>query len=120
MPYARIAKALSRKPGVELSTMMKSPCLRYQGDFVAMMFEKEDCLIVKLSAARVDALIDAGIGLEFNFTKKTFREWVLIPRRFEDEFEAYVLEALDHAKSRKGEVGMPKSGRAASERRPPK
>jgi len=81
--------------------MMKSPCLRYQGDFVAMMFEQEDCLIVKLSAERVDTLIAAGIGLEFSFTKKTFKEWVLIPRRFEDEFEAYVQEALDHAKLRK-------------------
>lgn len=81
--------------------MMKSPCLRYRGDFVAMMFEQEDCLIVKLSADRVDALIAAGVGLEFNFTKKTFKEWVLVPRRFEDEFETYVIEALDHAKSRK-------------------
>lgn len=81
--------------------MMKSPCLRYQGDFVAMMFEREDCLIVKLSADRVDALIASGIGLEFNFTKKTFKQWVLIPRQLEDEFEAYVIEALDHAKSQK-------------------
>jgi len=81
--------------------MMKSPCLRYQGDFVAMMFEKEDCLIVKLSAERVDALISSGVEMEFNFTKKTFKEWVLLPRRLEDEFEAYIQEALDHAKSRK-------------------
>lgn len=101
MPYTRIAEQLAREPGVELSTMMKSPCLRYQGDFVAMMFDREDCLIVKLATERVDDLIDAGVGLEFNFTKKTFREWVLIPRRFQDEFEAYILEALDYAKSRK-------------------
>lgn len=90
--------------------MMKSPCLRYQGDFVSMMLEREDCLVVKLSADRVDTLIDSGVALEFNFTKKTFREWVLIPRRFENEFEAFVLEALDYAKSRKHRGVMPGLG----------
>ncbi len=49
----------------------------------------------------MDALISSGVGPEFNFTKKTFKEWVLLPRRLEDEFEAYIQEALDHAKSRK-------------------
>lgn len=101
MQYTEIAEMLSREPGVELSTMMKTPCLRYEGDFVAMMFDKEDSLIVKLSADRVDALIASGIGQEFNFTKKTFKEWVLIPRRLEKEFETYIVEALDYAKSRK-------------------
>lgn len=101
MPYTKIAELLSRESGVEISTMMKTPCLRYQGDFVAMMFHQEDSLIVKLAADRVDALIADGIGLEFNFTKKRFKEWVLIPHRLEDQFEAFVLEALDYAKSRK-------------------
>ena len=81
--------------------MMNAPCLRYNGSFVAMMFEREDCLIVKLAADRVDALIDSGAGLEFNFTKKTFKQWVLIPRRYEDEYEAYVREALEYAKLEK-------------------
>lgn len=101
MPYNKIAEMLSRQPGVEISTMMKTPCLRYEGDFVAMMFDQEDSLIVKLSADRVDALIAAGTGQEFNFTKKRFKEWVLIPRRLEDQFEAFILEALDYVKSRK-------------------
>ncbi len=42
MPYGTIAEMLAAEPEVELSTMMKTPCLRYQGDFVAMMFEQED------------------------------------------------------------------------------
>lgn len=100
MPYSEIAEILAREPGVEISTMMKTPCLRYNGDFVAMMFERADSLIVKLSAERVDALINAGIGLEFNFTKKTFKQWVLIPRRYEDDFETYMREALEYAKSK--------------------
>jgi hypothetical protein len=101
MPYDEIADRLSlQEDGVEQSTMMKTPCLRYKGDFMAMMFEKEDCLIVKVSPSRVDALIDAGDGKEMNFTKKKFKEWVLIPREFEDKYEAYIREALEYAKSK--------------------
>ena len=100
MGYDEIADKMAKESGVEQSTMMKSPCLRYKGDFMAMMFEKEDCLIIKVSPARVDALIDAGDGREMNFTKKKFKEWVLIPREFEDKYEAYIREALEYAKSK--------------------
>lgn len=100
MDYDEIAQKLAKEPGVEQSTMMKTPCLRYKGDFMAMMFEKEDCLIVKVPAARVDALIASGDGREMNFTKKKFKEWVLIPRKFEDKYEAYIHEALDYARSK--------------------
>ena len=100
MDYEEIAEKLSKEPGVEQSTMMKSPCLRYKGDFMAMMFQREDCLIIKVSPASVDELIDAGDGLEMNFTKKKFKEWVLIPRALEDKYEAYVREALEYAKSK--------------------
>lgn len=100
MEYEEIAEKLAKEPGVEQSTMMKSPCLRYKGDFMAMMFEREDCLIVKLSPARVDELIESGDGREMNFTGKKFKEWVLIPREFEDSYESYVAEALDYAKSK--------------------
>lgn len=100
MGYEEIAVRLEREDGVEQSTMMKTPCLRYKGAFMAMMFEKEDCLIVKVSPGRVDALIASGDGREFNFTKKKFREWVLIPRKFEDKYEAYLHEALEYAKAK--------------------
>ena len=101
MRCKRIAEMCAREAGLEQSTMMKSPCLRYFGDFVAMMLEQEDCLVVKLPTDRVDTLIASGEGLEFNFTKKTFREWVLIPRRFEDKYESLVHESLEYAKGRK-------------------
>jgi hypothetical protein len=39
--------------------------------------------------------------MEFNFTKKKFKEWVLIPQEFEDDYEAYLKEALAYAKSKK-------------------
>lgn len=99
MTYQQASDRLLRQDGVEHSTMMKTPCLRYRGSFLAMMFDKEDALIVKLAPDRVNALIDTGDGLPFNYTKKRFKEWVLIPLEFEDEFEAYLNEALTYAKS---------------------
>ena len=100
MGYDEIADKMAKESGVERSTMMKSPCLRYKGDFMAMMFEKEDCLIIMVPPDRVDALIDAGDGREMNFNKKKFKEWVLIPREFEDKYEAYIREVLEYAKTK--------------------
>ena len=91
---------LLKQDGVELSTMMKTPCLRYRGEFLTMMFEKEDALIIKVAPERVDELIAEGRGREFNFTKKRFKEWVLIPSEFEDQYEAYMYEALQYAKEK--------------------
>lgn len=103
MIYEEIADRLSlEEPGVAISTMMKSPCLRYDGEFFAMDSEKMEALIVKLSPARVDELIASGDGLEFNFTKKKFKEWVLIPRGREDTYEGFVREALAYSKSKAG------------------
>ncbi|PCI02610.1 MAG: hypothetical protein COB78_12825 [Hyphomicrobiales bacterium] len=68
---------------------------------MAMMFEKEDALIIKVSPERVNELVAEGNGMEFNFTKKRFKEWVLIPLEFQDEYERYITEALTYAKSKK-------------------
>lgn len=91
---------LLKQDGVELSTMMKTPCLRYRGEFLTMMFEKEDALIIKVAPERVDELIAEGIGREFNFTKKRFKEWVLIPLEFEEDYERYMYEALQYAQGK--------------------
>ncbi len=42
MSYEQAVNAILSVDGVELSTMMKTPCLRYEGDFIAMMFDKEE------------------------------------------------------------------------------
>ena len=97
MSYEQAVSSMLAIAGVEESTMMKSPCLRYQGSFLGMMFDKEDALIVKVSPARVNDLIEQGIGIEFNFTKKRFKEWVLIPREFEEDYTSYMQEALRYA-----------------------
>lgn len=68
---------------------------------MAMMFTKEDALIIKVSPERVKELIASGQGMEFNYTKTPFKEWVLIPLEFQDEYESYLTEALAYAKTKK-------------------
>ncbi len=101
MSYKLAEKRILKEPGVEQSTMMGSPCLRYRGAFMAMMFTKGEGLIIKVSPERVNALIATGDGVEFNFTKKRFKEWVLIPLEFDEKYEAYMREALEYAKQKK-------------------
>lgn len=102
MSYNELVINLTRKDGVEEGTMMKTPCLRYKGDFMAMMFDKENALIIKVSPERVEELITEGKGLEFNFTKKKFKEWVLIPLDNEDEFKSLLYESLMYLKKKRG------------------
>ncbi len=101
MSYKLAEKRILKELGVEQSTMMGSPCLRYRGAFMAMMFTKGEGLIIKVPPERVNALITAGDGMEFNFTKKRFKEWVLIPLEFEEKYETYMREALEYAKRKK-------------------
>jgi hypothetical protein len=100
MNYPELSNAFCKEAGVESSTMMGSPCLRYRGEFISMMFDKQDALIIKVAPDRVIELVDTGAGLEFNYTGKRFKEWVLIPSEFEDDYEGYVSEALDYAKEK--------------------
>ena len=65
-----------------------------------MMFEKTEALIIKVSPERVVELITEGKGKEFNFTKKRFKEWVLIPLEYEDEYESYIYESLEYAEKK--------------------
>lgn len=100
MNYEQAVNKLLREPGVALSTMMGTECLRYQGEFMAMMFTKEDSLIIKVSPERVNQLIEEGVGNEFNFTKKRFKEWVLIPVDYEADYQGYMYEALEYARNK--------------------
>lgn len=102
MSYEQAVSKISQEEGVEESTMMKTPCLRYKGEFMAMMFDKEDALIIKVSPERVNELIAEGNALEFNFTKKRFKEWVLIPSELEDQYQSYIYESLIYAKEKIG------------------
>ncbi len=103
MSYELAVNAILQHDSVEMSTMMKTPCLRYKGSFLAMMFDKEDALIIKVAPERVNELIASGEGLEFNFTKKRFKEWVLIPLEFQDDYMGYINEALVYAKDKRND-----------------
>lgn len=81
--------------------MMGSPCLRYRGVSVAMMFERQDSLIIKVSSKPVNQIIADDEGNEFNFTRKRFKQWVLNPMQFANRFLAYIEEAIEYAKSKK-------------------
>lgn len=100
MGYAEAVAELITINGVELSTMMNTPCLRYRGAFFAMYFDKADALIIKIAPERVNQLIAEGEGVEFNLTGKRFREWVMIPVEHEARYAALIGEALDYAKSK--------------------
>jgi hypothetical protein len=97
MSYADAEQRLLKEPGVELSTLMGGPCLRYKGVFIAAMFTKGDGMIIKVSADRVNELIESSEGVEFTYTKKRFKEWVIIPLELEADYEAYLREALAFA-----------------------
>jgi hypothetical protein len=100
MSYELAVNTILQHDGVEMSTMMKTPCLRYKGSFLAMMFNKEDALIIKVTPERVNELIASGHGMAFNFTKKRFKEWVLIPLEFQGDYIDYINEALVYAKGK--------------------
>jgi len=101
MEYVEAADKLLKLEGVQLSTIMNHPCLRYKKDFFAMMFKQLECLVIKLSAERVNELIDSGRGLPFNVTGKRFKEWVMIPMECKSDFESYMREAMEFVKSKK-------------------
>ena len=101
MSYDDAVNAMLAEEFVELSTMMGAPCLRYKGEFLGMFFDKVNALIVKVPAGRVNELIASGEGEEFNFTKKRFKEWVLIPMQREEHYTAHFMEALDFARCKK-------------------
>ena len=102
MNYEDAKEKLLAEEGVELSTIMKHECLRYRGEFMAMLFIKEHGLIIKVAEARVQELISEGTGESFNFTGKTFKEWVLIPMDYEERYESLLYEALNYQKQKFG------------------
>ena len=93
-------KLIKAHDGVDNSTMMKSACLRYRGDFFAMAFTRGDGIIVKLSPERVNELISAEQAAEFNYTSKRFKEWAIVPSAMSDSYESRMREALEYVKSK--------------------
>jgi hypothetical protein len=89
-----LAEPLLARPGVERSTMMGLPCLRTHGAFFASCDRSTGDLLVKLPAARVDELVDAGRARSFAPAGRRFREWVAIPPERSRSWTRLVEEAL--------------------------
>jgi TfoX/Sxy family transcriptional regulator of competence genes len=95
--YDDLTDDLLYDPAVGRSTMMGHPCVRRAGRFFASFDPKGDCLVVKLPADQVEALIDKGTGEPFAPNGKVFREWVSIPEPDPSGWARLLAEALDFA-----------------------
>jgi hypothetical protein len=79
--------------GVETGTMMGFPCLRVNGAFFASCDHRSGDLIVKLPDARVQQLIEGGVGKPFAPAGRVFRQWVLVVERDVEAWLALIAEA---------------------------
>jgi hypothetical protein len=78
---------------LDRGTIMGNDCVRCGKEFVAMPEHRSGSLVVKLTAARVAQLVDAGRGLSFAPAGRTFKEWVEVPVEHHEEWEALIEEA---------------------------
>lgn len=69
------------EPLVEEGTIMGGRCARVAGEFLALVDFKGSGLVVKLPRARVQELIEDGVGQPFAPAGKVFKEWVSIRRQ---------------------------------------
>jgi len=75
--------------------------LRYEGRIFAMLVR--DALVLKLPAARVDALLAAGEGERFDANKGTpMREWFRLAPSSPLAWKPLAVEALDFARAAGG------------------
>ncbi|MGI9607621.1 MAG: hypothetical protein ACR2P0_15945 [Acidimicrobiales bacterium] len=92
-----LAEPLMASGTAEEGELMRSRCLRVNGDFLAMPEYRTGDLVVKLPAERVSALIADGTGLAFAPAKKVFKEWVQVPGRDEALWKTLLDEGLEFA-----------------------
>ena len=81
-------------PRVEEGTIMGGRCARVAGEFLGLVDFKGSGLVVKLPRARVQELIDEGIGQPFAPAGRVFKEWVSIPRRDRRRWRALLREGV--------------------------
>jgi uncharacterized protein YndB with AHSA1/START domain len=88
-----LAEPLQARLGVTRSTMMGFPCLRVDGRFFAAFDRRTQHLVVKLTADRVEELIETGCGAAFAPNGRRFREWVAMPPAASASWQAILVEA---------------------------
>lgn len=104
--FWEIAQPFLADEAISKGTMMGFPCLRINGDFFASADHKTGDLIIKLPATRVQALIDEGIGQPFVPAGRRFREWVAIPDRDAERWEALLREGLAFVAGKKADISL--------------
>ncbi|EHB45340.1 hypothetical protein MycrhDRAFT_6594 [Mycolicibacterium rhodesiae JS60] len=87
---------------VTRSTMMGLPCLRIDGRFFAAIDRRDDALLVKLPASRVDELLTTGQAHAFAPAGRRFREWAAIGVDLRDDWPELLREALAFVKALPG------------------
>ncbi len=115
--FRALTVALLEEPGVSRSTMMGFPCLRLDGDFFACRDVRSDDLVVKLTQARVTALIETGQAMAFAPNGRRFKAWAAISSADIASCEMLLAEALDCAARRRRARGpsAPRPSTAACE-----
>jgi hypothetical protein len=81
-------------PRVEEGTIMGGRCARVAGEFLGLVDFKGSGLVVKLPRARVDELIDQGVGQPFAPAGKVFKEWVSVPKRDRRKWRSLLREGI--------------------------
>lgn len=91
--FWELAEPLLAEEAITKSTMMGFPCLRVNGDFFASADHKTGNLIIKLSAKKVDEMIESGLGDPFAPAGRRFKEWVMISDRDPEHWHQLIAEA---------------------------
>lgn len=85
----------ARHARVVEGTIMNGRCLRVGKEFLALVDFKGSGLVVKLPRARVEELIQKGVGRSFAPAGKVFREWVSIPGPDRSLWKSLLEEGVD-------------------------
>jgi hypothetical protein len=85
-------------PRVVEGTIMNGRCLRVGKEFLALVDYKGSGLVVKLPKARVDELIECGIGQPFAPAGRVFEEWLSVPKLDRRRWRSLLREGVAFVK----------------------
>jgi hypothetical protein len=92
--WALLEEEWLAKVGISAKKMLRSTGLTGpSGKVFASLVDDE--LLLKLPAARVDELIDSGLGERFRSGQRVMKEWVSIGAGHEERWPELVREAHD-------------------------
>ncbi len=77
---------------------MGGPCVRVDGEFLALVDFNGSGMVVKLPRGRVDELIASGVGQPFAPAGRVFKEWVSIPIPDRDVWRSLLIEGVRFVK----------------------